>query len=489
GLMAEPTAAFSRQRAVAGGAGAGLRESPGGPVQEVLPLATAMWVIGRTFDNAWLQVELDDGRAGWVDASEVAAFGLERVPALDVAVLVETQATTVATQPADPTVNLIARVRTDGRRLNLRRGPGTKYGVVGVAENGSTLTVLGRNKSGDWLLVALPGQEDDIAWVAARFLAFDGDVTALPESDRLSAARIIARGGSTSLKGKLVFQTASGGPIMVYDLVAGRSRQLTTGMDPAISPDGETVAFIRDNGGDAGLYLIDMDGSNERRIFTQSKLRAPAWSPDGRWIAFSRVVGQDSCREVGPGLCMPDNPWLGQFPLRVYDVRGLSRVDVNGGSFRDLPSDKQAFAPDWGDRGIIYQSQAGLQITDDAPDATSTAFLNDFRYRDPAWRPDGGAALFVNADKDHREIYRANADGSGVTPLTQPPDIIFHPRPVQHVAPAWSPDGEHIVFLSDLDGDWAFYVMTADGRNQRRLPIQTPITYRFQGEQVVDWGR
>ncbi|NOX61952.1 MAG: hypothetical protein GXP42_08405, partial [Chloroflexi bacterium] len=30
GLMAEPTAAFSRQRAVAGGAGAGLRESPGG---------------------------------------------------------------------------------------------------------------------------------------------------------------------------------------------------------------------------------------------------------------------------------------------------------------------------------------------------------------------------------------------------------------------------------------------------------------------------
>ena len=38
--------------------------------------------------------------------------------------------------------------------------------------------------------------------------------------------------------------------------------------NPAISPDGKTVAFVRD-GGLNGLYLVNIDGSNERKIFGQ----------------------------------------------------------------------------------------------------------------------------------------------------------------------------------------------------------------------------
>jgi TolB protein len=276
---------------------------------------------------------------------------------------------------------------------------------------------------------------------------------------------------------------------MVYDLATGAMRQLTAGMDPAISPDGRTVAFIRDGGGESGLYLIDIDGANERRIYAAQGLRTPAWSPEGDAILFSRIVGQDVCRDVGYGVCLPDAPWLAQFPLRVTDVRGLSRVNVQGGDFRDLPSEKQAYAPDWGPGGVIYQSQAGLQLTDDAPGAETRALLPEARYTDPVWSPTGDAFLFVSLEKDHREIFRAQADGSGVTPLTRPGDFIEDPRAIQHVAPAWSPDGRYIVFLSDETGAWMFYVMNADGSNVRPLPIDQPIDYRFQGEQVVDWGR
>ncbi len=486
--------ASAPRRAVVGGAGAGLRATPGGPVIETLPLGAALWVSGRTADARWLQVALDDGRDGWVRADELVAFGLALVPVLDVQVLAGTDAAEDAESAtgAENASSLTARVNTGQRNLNLRRGPGVRYGVVGVARNGEELTVVGRNECGDWLLLDLPGG-DDVAWAAARYLDFSGHVAQLPVSERLSQTRVVSSAEgyrpTSGLSGKLVFQTRSGGPIMVYDLATGSSRRLTTGMDPAISPDGKTVAFIRDGGGDSGLYLIGIDGQNERRIFIEGKLRTPAWSPDGGWITFSRVVGQTTCRDVGHGVCLPDAPWLGQFPLRVFDVRGLSRVDANGGSFVDWPAQKQAFAPDWGEDGIVYQSQAGLQIISGGPDAATRPLLSDPGYSDPAWRPDGGAIVFVSLEKDHREIFRVNADGSGLVALTRPGDFIENPRPVQHVAPAWSPDGRHLVYLSDQNGDWALYVMNADGGEPRKLPLDVPISYRYQGEQVVSWGR
>ena len=482
------------QRAVAGGEGARLLKAPGGAALETLPLATAMWVTGRTADDAWLQVELEDGRAGWVSGDEVVVFGLELVPVLDVQIQHAPTPATSSQEKSSEAVRLSARVNSGRRNLNLRRGPAITYGIVGVAKNGQELKAIGRDATGDWLLVALPGQEGEVAWAAARYLDVDGDPAGLPVSDRLSRARIVRsaagyNASSAGLAGKLVFQTSSGGPIMVYDLASGDMRQLTNGMHPAISPDGKTVAFIRDDGGDAGLWLIGMDAGNERRIFSATQLRTPAWSPDGARIVFSRVTGQDTCRDVGHGICLPDAPWLGQFPLKVFDVRHLSRVNANGGDFMDIPSEKQAYAPDWGKDGIVYQSQSGLQITKDGSDSANRPLLTDGRYQDPVWRPDGSSIAFVSLEKDHREIFRVQPDGSGMIALTHPGDFIEYPRAIQHVAPAWSPDGKHIVYLSDADGDWALYVMDADGQNQRKLPISIPITYAYQGEQVVDWGR
>jgi Tol biopolymer transport system component len=62
-----------------------------------------------------------------------------------------------------------------------------------------------------------------------------------------------------------------------------------------------------------------------------------------------------------------------------------------------------------------------------------------------------------------------------------------------NVAPAWSPDGKHILYLSSRDednahGPWRLWVMDADGGNQRPLPIDVPMEYGFGAEQVVSWG-
>ena len=248
---------------------------------------------------------------------------------------------------------------------------------------------------------------------------------------------------------------------------------------------------MRVSGGDAGLYLVDIDGGRERSIYAAQQLRTPAWSPDGAHIVFSRIVGQDRCRDVGHGVCLPDAPWLAQFPLKIIDVRGLSLVNRDGGDFRDLPSEKQAISPDWGDGGILYHAANGLQIIENPLEdgASTRPFLEEFKYSDPAWSPDGRAVVFVSLEKDHREVFRAGADGSGVMALTRPHDFIEDPRPVQRVAPTWSPDGRYVLYLADDSGEWMFYVMKADGSDVRPLPLDIPIDYRFQQEQVADWGR
>ncbi|MGB9723151.1 MAG: TolB family protein, partial [Chloroflexia bacterium] len=58
-------------------------------------------------------------------------------------------------------------------------------------------------------------------------------------------------------------------------------------------------------------------------------------------------------------------------------------------------------------------------------------------------------------------IYVMNADGSGVTRLTN------HPAGDKH--PAWSPDGKKIAFQSERSGGTDIYVMNADGSGVTRL--------------------
>ena len=59
------------------------------------------------------------------------------------------------------------------------------------------------------------------------------------------------------------------------------------------------------------------------------------------------------------------------------------------------------------------------------------------------------------------EIYTMNSDGDNQTRLTF--------NEVSDAAPAWSPNGQQIVFHSDRDGNREVYVMDADGKNQRNL--------------------
>jgi Tol biopolymer transport system component len=97
----------------------------------------------------------------------------------------------------------------------------------------------------------------------------------------------------------------------------------------------------------------------------------------------------------------------------------------------------------------------------------------DSRDTSPAWSPDGQRIAFVRRQHDHWEVYVVNADGRNLRRLTVTPE-----KPNGEVgssaSPAWSPDGQHIAFLSDRRGKWEIWVMEANGDllDPVKLPLQ-----------------
>ena len=98
---------------------------------------------------------------------------------------------------------------------------------------------------------------------------------------------------------------------------------------------------------------------------------------------------------------------------------------------------------------------------------------------------------FVSDRDGNFEIYVVNADGTGLTNLTNhPADDGGGGFNVEHPNFAWSPDGRQIVFISDRDGNPEIYVMAADGTGQTRLTMspdanESQITWSPDGMRIA----
>jgi hypothetical protein len=555
------------QLAVVGGRGAQMWDEQTPPQSISLPAGALLVVKGRSEDGAQMFVQTEGGEVGWVGAGGLLLVDSAKLPVITPrpapgitqtvaagAVLGESFASTqlTPTQPivvlptvtpsarsTKPEAALSAVVSLQGSRLNLRSGPDVAYPLVDKAEPGSQWLVIGRDPRGSWLQLQSPAT-GETAWAAAAYLQLDGAMTVLPVIANLPpppavpiarlllptptpapgsasvavepSAPVDGSVGKSGLSGLLAFQDRIGGMIYLYDLGSDQLRPLTSGIDPAISPDGRRVAFTRDGGG-TGLYLINTDGSGEQRLYNDHPLlRSPSWSPDGRWIVFSRSDGYEDCRVVRGSVCLPDEVILESLPEGLqYDAdiqklvkdlpnqrayhSVLARIAPDGSEYRDIPALNFASAPDWNAAGIVYHSDAGIQRTADLPDVQSVQVANDpliGYFHDPDWQPGGGRIVFQRKQGSHWQIYAVNPDGSGLVALTRPVTALVDELP-SNVSPAWSPDGQKIIYLSNRNsiesaGAWHFWVMNADGSDQRRLPIDVELDYTFSSEQMVSWA-
>jgi len=124
------------------------------------------------------------------------------------------------------------------------------------------------------------------------------------------------------------------------------------------------------------------------------------------------------------------------------------------------PPGKIAFASDREGNFEIYVMNAdggGLtRVTDNVGEDTH-----------PTWSPDGTRLAFVSNRDGNKEIYVVGADGGVATRLTT--------NTAEDFEPAWSPSltNQKIAFVSHRDGNDEVYVMNADGTGQTNLTQNT----------------
>lgn len=413
--------------------------------------------------------------------------------------------------------------------IEVRQGPGIYDGVVGKLAINNLVSVLGLDETHSWARVE-PVKGDGFGWVPIQFLTFSEALADIPLAPTPSPAEQQLAAGQPSSspfspsrplsQSKIVFQLASGGDIMVINPDGSGLYRLTHGIDPVLSPDGQTVAFTRWEGETGSLWLIDIDGSNERSILGFTKqAKGPAWSPDGTQIVLNyqhegRLNKQSECVDLAkkkkarpprnasdievnlkgntPYLCWtipPDPHW------------GLRVVNVTDGSFEDLDGGTYAFRPTWDPNQawrIVDDGGMGL-VSVDRNRNVPQPMTGDVEDGSPVFSPDGRYLALTAGQQGGSQgydIYRLNADGSGRVRLTQTP--LWVPvvpgnfKQWNNVSPAWSPDGLQIAFLTDRTGRWEIWVMNVDGSNQHPLfsdevNNHLQFSYNFVDERVLSW--
>jgi WD40-like Beta Propeller Repeat len=118
-----------------------------------------------------------------------------------------------------------------------------------------------------------------------------------------------------------------------------------------------------------------------------------------------------------------------------------------------------------GNGKIVYENGGNLFTIN--PDGTGqTQLTATGNAHDPAWSPDGMKIAFDRSVGGNVDVWVMNADGSGLTQLTNDPAADF--------SPAWSPDGAQLAFVAARDGNNEIYRMKTDGTDQVRITNSGP---------------
>ena len=235
---------------------------------------------------------------------------------------------------------------------------------------------------------------------------------------------------------------------LMFDPTSGATQPLPLEGDyPSWSADGRKVAFASSGG---EIYTMNADGSRLRRLTWKSQpdwfAIRPSWSPDGKQIVFqSGGIWKINADGSGLKLLYAAAEW----PAWSPDGTKIAFVDARNG-------------------------EQGLYVMN--PDGSGLSLLIDLRtgssglrgIENPDWSPDGRQLAFdampgtVGFLPYH--LYKINADGSGLTALTntQPARYEFNPL--------WSPDGQTIAFATVSDGT---HTIAPDGSGAIKLPLRT----------------
>jgi Tol biopolymer transport system component len=236
---------------------------------------------------------------------------------------------------------------------------------------------------------------------------------------------------------------------------SGEKRQLTVSpaanrgdYGAAFSPDGRTVAFVRNTANETNdLYVLPLAGnlsaSGEPRRLTKDNriISGIAWTADGREIVFSSDRG---------------------------GARALWRMAISGsGEPRRLSVGEYGLSPAisrQGDRLVYSQAIADSNIwrvnLSDLREPAAPLIASTRADLNAQYSPDGKKIVFCSDRAGSMEVWVCDADGANAVQLVQMG---------YSGSPRWSPDSQRIAFDANATGHWQIYQVSAQGGRPQRM--------------------
>jgi Tol biopolymer transport system component len=196
--------------------------------------------------------------------------------------------------------------------------------------------------------------------------------------------------------------------------------------------DGRRIAFVSNRvtatnpEGDSEIFIMKADGSHQRQItFNALDDQEPAWSPDGRRMVFVRDFA----------------PIQGEIDYDLFTMNADGSDQRNLTSSPGVQDEHPNWSPDG--RRIAFASDRRdyYEIYTMRPNGSSVRRLtfNDAGDFQPTWSPDGGQITFTTDRDGDYEVYVMDADGGNQVNVTN------NPAGGDGIS-AWSPDGEKIAY-------------------------------------------
>jgi len=240
-----------------------------------------------------------------------------------------------------------------------------------------------------------------------------------------------------------------------------------------------TIAYPVFNGTDYDLYFGQADGSGTQLFRTHAS--QPAFSTDGTKIAFHSWLNPWGVVT----MALPDGQEIliadyteDQLPAWVSDNHEIIYLSRREGDRKSRLI--KVGSTETGSRGVVlgegeYPSSGannqfifrGWGLTGPGLRSATTSFdnLRPVTTVDgdtaPALSPDGEKVAFMSRRDGNWEIYVVNTDGTNPQRLTE--------NPAEDGLPTWSPDGNALAFVSNRGGTWAIWAMTPTGQDQHQL--------------------
>jgi Tol biopolymer transport system component len=208
-------------------------------------------------------------------------------------------------------------------------------------------------------------------------------------------------------------------------------------LEPAVSPDGRTVAFLRSiDYGAQDIYLVGMDGAREHRVGTlRDDIQGIAWMPDGERLLL--------CARNGTG----------QLHILRLDIHSGQTSSIRTGA---APVGFAAISRDG--RHIAYTEYHQQNKLIRLKDGRLQYVFDDGILRQyPAFSPDGARIAYTSDRTGQDQLWVSDHDGRGEALVTADAGM-------KMMRPVWSADGKSLIFECRQGGPSAICAIDLSSR-------------------------